>query len=182
MFQHPEFVLDLAAASPDLLTLGEDFSRYPLVIQIEVPNPPTTVPGTAVSDPSTSAAASSAATGAATNGPPPRSNRSQSQTTIAAFDASADNNFSVKALKQKVVVDGIAYIMQEVYGIEQKTAAEAADSSEEGALNGNVECVVCMADSRDTVVLPCRHLCLCNPCAEVLRYQSNKCPICRART
>jgi hypothetical protein len=50
-----------------------------------------------------------------------------------------------------------------------------------------------MSESRDTLVLPCRHLCLCNPCAEVLRYQvafvlaltvsdpqANKCPICRA--
>jgi len=41
------------------------------------------------------------------------------------------------------------------------------------------ECVVCMADYKDTIALPCRHLCLCSQCAEQLRYQSNKCPICR---
>lgn len=39
---------------------------------------------------------------------------------------------------------------------------------------------VCMSESMDTMVLPCRHLCLCNNCAEVLRYQASKCPICRA--
>ena len=28
-------------------------------------------------------------------------------------------------------------------------------------------------------VLPCRHMCLCTDCADVIRHQSNKCPICR---
>ncbi|KAI1291098.1 putative E3 ubiquitin ligase [Halotydeus destructor] len=37
-----------------------------------------------------------------------------------------------------------------------------------------------MSDSRDTLILPCRHLCLCNACADSLRYQANNCPICRA--
>ncbi len=40
--------------------------------------------------------------------------------------------------------------------------------------------MVCMCDSRDTIILPCRHLCLCNACADSLRYQANNCPICRA--
>ncbi|CAI5495606.1 unnamed protein product [Closterium sp. Naga37s-1] len=31
----------------------------------------------------------------------------------------------------------------------------------------------------DTTVLPCRHMCMCADCAKVLRYQTNKCPICR---
>jgi Zinc finger, C3HC4 type (RING finger) len=42
------------------------------------------------------------------------------------------------------------------------------------------ECVICMCDGRDTLILPCRHLCLCNSCADSLRYQANNCPICRA--
>lgn len=37
-----------------------------------------------------------------------------------------------------------------------------------------------MCDIRDTLILPCRHLCLCNSCADSLRYQANNCPICRA--
>lgn len=37
-----------------------------------------------------------------------------------------------------------------------------------------------MCDVRDTLILPCRHLCLCNSCADSLRYQANNCPICRA--
>lgn len=52
-------------------------------------------------------------------------------------------------------------------------------SDEETEDNGS-ECVICMCDMRDTLILPCRHLCLCNSCADSLRYQANNCPICRA--
>ena len=47
--------------------------------------------------------------------------------------------------------------------------------------DNSAECVVCLSDVRDTLILPCRHLCLCNTCADTLRYQANNCPICRLR-
>lgn len=53
-------------------------------------------------------------------------------------------------------------------------------SDDENSDNSN-ECVVCLSDLRDTLILPCRHLCLCNSCADTLRYQANNCPICRLR-
>lgn len=36
-----------------------------------------------------------------------------------------------------------------------------------------------MGNERDTTVLPCRHMCVCSECAQQLRFQTNKCPICR---
>lgn len=53
-------------------------------------------------------------------------------------------------------------------------------SDEENSDNSS-ECVVCLSDLRDTLILPCRHLCLCNSCADTLRYQASNCPICRLR-
>ena len=50
------------------------------------------------------------------------------------------------------------------------------------SLENTRECVVCLSDLKDTAVLPCRHMCLCSQCAEQLRHQSNRCPICRQRT
>lgn len=44
---------------------------------------------------------------------------------------------------------------------------------------GVIDCVICMSEKRDTLILPCRHLCLCKSCANNLRTQSNNCPICR---
>lgn len=40
-------------------------------------------------------------------------------------------------------------------------------------------CVICLTDARTTAVLPCRHLCLCAPCAQQLVFHSSRCPVCR---
>ncbi len=63
------------------------------------------------------------------------------------------------------------------FGYLNVTLQSTADEDTED--NGS-ECVICMCDVRDTLILPCRHLCLCNSCADSLRYQANNCPICRA--
>uniref|UniRef100_W5LEL4 E3 ubiquitin-protein ligase n=1 Tax=Astyanax mexicanus TaxID=7994 RepID=W5LEL4_ASTMX len=92
--------------------------------------------------------------------------------------AHVDGSFSVKPLKQKQIVDRVSYLLQEIYGIENKNNQETKPSDDENSDNSN-ECVVCLSDLRDTLILPCRHLCLCNSCADTLRYQANNCPICR---
>lgn len=44
----------------------------------------------------------------------------QSHTTIAIIERHADNSYSLKALKQKLFIDGLCYLLQEIYGIENK--------------------------------------------------------------
>ncbi|KAB1251908.1 E3 ubiquitin-protein ligase MGRN1 [Camelus dromedarius] len=97
---------------------------------------------------------------------------------LAAFEKHVDGSFSVKPLKQKQIVDRVSYLLQEIYGIENKNNQETKPSDEENGDNSS-ECVVCLSDLRDTLILPCRHLCLCNSCADTLRYQASSCPICR---
>lgn len=97
---------------------------------------------------------------------------------LAAFDKHVDGSFSVKPLKQKQIVDRVSYLLQEIYGIENKNNQETKSAEDENSDNSS-ECVVCLSDLRDTLILPCRHLCLCNACADTLRYQANNCPICR---
>lgn len=110
----------------------------------------------------------------------------------------SDGSYILKALKQKLFVDGLCYLLQEIYGIENKTTELKVctslyfccshfiliylylkDSGDEDVEDGSSECVICMSDMRDTLILPCRHLCLCQSCADSLRYQANNCPICR---
>nr|XP_022904153.1 RING finger protein 157 isoform X2 [Onthophagus taurus] len=102
----------------------------------------------------------------------------QSHTTIAVVEKGMDGTHILKALKQKLFVDGLCYLLQEIYGIENKQS-DKSSSDDETDDNGS-DCVVCMSEVRDTLILPCRHLCLCNSCANTLRYQTNNCPICRA--
>ncbi|XP_016976035.1 uncharacterized protein LOC108042326 [Drosophila rhopaloa] len=41
-------------------------------------------------------------------------------------------------------------------------------------------CVVCMERSRNIVIMPCRHLCLCKECSQqLLLHLENRCPVCR---
>jgi len=101
----------------------------------------------------------------------------QSHVTIGVIEKHSDGSYALKTLKQKLFVDGLCYLIQEIYGVERKGADEVMDDEIDDT---GAECVVCMCDPRDTLILPCRHLCLCNACADSLRYQANNCPICRA--
>ncbi|XP_048479551.1 E3 ubiquitin-protein ligase MGRN1 isoform X2 [Plutella xylostella] len=103
----------------------------------------------------------------------------QSHTTIAVVEKHTDGTYVLKALKQKLFVDGLCYLLQEIYGIENKNL-DTKPTSDSETEDGGSECVICMCDARDTLILPCRHLCLCNSCGDSLRYQANNCPICRA--
>ncbi|XKL65847.1 hypothetical protein PGB90_009267 [Kerria lacca] len=104
----------------------------------------------------------------------------QSHTTIAIIERHADNSYSLKALKQKLFIDGLCYLLQEIYGIENKVNEWNKLEVNEEIEDGGLECVICMSEMRDTLILPCRHLCLCQACADSLRYQANNCPICRS--
>eukprot|EP00831_Metopus_contortus_P016834 TRINITY_DN17090_c0_g1_i1.p1 TRINITY_DN17090_c0_g1~~TRINITY_DN17090_c0_g1_i1.p1 ORF type:complete len:196 (-),score=25.15 TRINITY_DN17090_c0_g1_i1:57-644(-) len=77
------------------------------------------------------------------------------------------NQYKVKILKQKSIIAGNVYEMEEVYGIDK------------GAENS--ECVVCLYQPRNTMLLPCKHVCLCIDCAEALAKNSTPCPICRGK-
>merc|ERR1719312_2142081 len=87
------------------------------------------------------------------------------------FEKGPDSSFSVKVLKQKQNIDGFSFMLQEIYGMESKNSPDKSV--------GNGECVVCLNAPRDTMILPCRHLCLCYTCAEDVRFKSNACLMCR---
>lgn len=85
---------------------------------------------------------------------------------------------SCQMLRQKVCVDGHEYSLQEVYGIEALAAQGNHDESAVGE-----PCVICLTDPRNTAVLPCRHLCVCQDCATQLQIgaatRMDRCPVCR---
>ncbi|KAF8086268.1 hypothetical protein N665_0630s0018 [Sinapis alba] len=83
----------------------------------------------------------------------------------------------IRVVKQILWVNGTRYELQEIYGI-GNTVDGDDDSSDDGNDPGK-ECVICLSEPRDTTVLPCRHMCMCSGCAKVLRFQTNRCPICR---
>jgi len=102
----------------------------------------------------------------------------------AVFEQAVDESWTIKLLKQKQMIDGTCYLIQEIYGIENKYKSKHEDeeADSDGCLDSdgdNTECVVCLSDMKDTIILPCKHLCLCNSCANQIRFQQSGCPICR---
>jgi hypothetical protein len=107
----------------------------------------------------------------------------QAQSTYARLKQDDEGHWGLQILKQKIWVNGVSYELQEIYGMEAtRTGGTAAGTEALGVPADDVEgreCVICMSAPRDTTVLPCRHMCMCQPCAAALRTQTNKCPICR---
>lgn len=98
-----------------------------------------------------------------------------SQATYVTLSRSGDSPIGLKIQKQvwlppsnpsqRIVIDSVAYLLQEVYGF-LDNEEDATEESRESR-----DCVVCLSDPRDTIVLPCRHLCLCKGCAHTLQNQ-----------
>jgi len=53
------------------------------------------------------------------------------------------------------------------------------ESATPGAGSGREECIICLDNPSDHVLLDCMHLCLCEPCAKELMATTKRCPKCR---
>lgn len=102
----------------------------------------------------------------------PVSGTPNSQITQAVFEKER-GEYQLKVVKQILWVNRMRYELQEIYGIGNSVESDV-DANDPGK-----ECVICLSEPRDTTVLPCRHMCMCSGCAKVLRFQTNRCPICR---
>ncbi|CAL5416011.1 unnamed protein product [Camellia sinensis] len=106
-------------------------------------------------------------------GNPPPSSFPHMQITQAVIQRNNEKAFHVRVVRQILWIDGVRYELREIFGI-GNSAPESFKDDDPGK-----ECVICMTEPKDTAVLPCRHMCMCNECAKTLMLQSNKCPICR---
>nr|XP_039255427.1 E3 ubiquitin-protein ligase MGRN1-like isoform X1 [Styela clava] len=107
-----------------------------------------------------------------------------SHITYAEFYKPSDSTWSIRTVKQKQAIDGVCYLIQEIFGIENKAPTsqntnDNEDDDDNDLDDDGSDCVVCLSETRDTLILPCKHLCLCSSCANQLRYQQSGCPICR---
>ena len=44
---------------------------------------------------------------------------------------------------------------------------------------GQRMCVICQEREKTVLLMPCRHLCLCNACGSVENHRIKNCPLCR---
>lgn len=87
----------------------------------------------------------------------------------------------LKAEDQYIKLRNKNFSLLEIFGKPLSSIRSAASSPTSYCSDGlsNRECIVCMSEVKDTIVLPCRHMCLCSECADTIRGRSDKCPLCR---
>ena len=79
----------------------------------------------------------------------------QAHTTVASIERTHDGAYVLKNIKQKLFVDGLSYLLQEIYGLENKV--ETPNKLDDDMDDCGADCVVCM----------CKYFFLC------AYYQSN---------
>lgn len=86
-------------------------------------------------------------------------------------------------MKQKLSFD-----VSDVYVVDPSAnlcmVADEADKDDskknEGAAESSNLCIVCFSEKKQTLLLPCRHYCMCETCAQGVKYHGQgRCPICR---
>jgi len=106
----------------------------------------------------------------------------EAQSSLFSRGASSRFGMTVKfdpvIVRQKVVMGGKEYPIEEVYGLAEMGKEGAHDESAKGE-----PCVICLCEPRTTAVEPCNHLCVCEECGGALSagatIRGDRCPICR---
>ncbi|CDW77224.1 ring finger 1-like protein [Stylonychia lemnae] len=97
-------------------------------------------------------------------------------------DKKTINGISIE--QQIIIINGKPFEMKNIYGInETETATPASDQAIEGVAEDEQgkECLICLAEERSIIIMPCGHLCVCNDCADKMFQKNYTCPICRGK-
>jgi hypothetical protein len=73
------------------------------------------------------------------------------------------------------IENGAVVKVREVYGVGEKNFEVLELYGSEGA-----DCAVCLAAGAEKVLVPCRHVCVCQECYGKVVKRDQKCPICRS--
>merc|ERR1712173_526023 len=86
------------------------------------------------------------------------------QITNARFELTTQGHYKAVVLEQLLTTKNMRVLkLKDIYGLEQTSM-----------------CVICLTRPNTAALYPCRHLCLCNQCAETFKdREENRCPLCR---
>lgn len=108
----------------------------------------------------------------------------QSMITYCVFTIDKTKNvLKIRPIRQALIAFDMAFNLQEIYGIddaleENKNALGFLAGEVNDVMESAQQCVICMSDDKNTVVMPCGHLCVCKDCATTIAKQpSPDCPV-----
>ena len=151
-FPEKAWVIDVNKFKEEDLCVLKDGEYYPIVITIE----------TDTSDPDQEDIRATLR------------NKRQAQITYGKFHRNSRDEFVFMFHKQCFLFRNKLFRTEDIYGYEK-----AGDGEAEVFDDNQKECVVWYSTIKDTLVYPCRHICLCSQWAQVVRMQNSRCPIWR---
>ena len=86
------------------------------------------------------------------------------------YNMNIQKEFIPELKKRVVVINGKYTVLKNVFGL--KTSGLVTDKDKE-------DCLVCLTNSTNTIIVPCNHMCLCDECADDLKKTTKLCPLCR---
>lgn len=69
----------------------------------------------------------------------------------------------IKVVRREAIIGHHTFMLKEIYGLTSQAAPDT--SQQESSSSTPNECIVCLTNPRDVVLLPCRHLVVCRECA-----------------
>lgn len=78
--------------------------------------------------------------------------------------------------------------IKSIYGLEHKEEGDADTSMKVEGLpfkqeddDESKDCLVCLCEPKNTIIMPCGHMCVCHPCGQQLQGRNHLCPVCRGK-
>ena len=83
--------------------------------------------------------------------------------------------------KQVVLINGLPFEIKSIYGMTQQDddAAVGEQAVADDSGDPEAECLICLSERKDTLIMPCGHFCVCSDCGKNLQQRKHTCPICR---
>jgi len=99
--------------------------------------------------------------------------------TYCTFQRDGDQNINgVHVVKQVALINGLPFELKSIYGMAADDGAEEGQQAVDDD-NPDAECLICLSEKKDTLIMPCCHFCVCENCGKELVKAKQTCPICR---
>ncbi|KAL7066155.1 zinc finger, C3HC4 type domain-containing protein [Cryptosporidium serpentis] len=85
----------------------------------------------------------------------------------------------IRVIRQCVKYNGKIFELQDLYGLNITNNSINEQNKSNDKYSQDDPCVICLTNPKQTILLPCRHACLCIECTNNLLARNISCPVCR---
>ncbi|EEA05215.1 zinc finger, C3HC4 type domain-containing protein [Cryptosporidium muris RN66] len=85
----------------------------------------------------------------------------------------------IRVIRQCVKYNGKVFELQDLYGLNITNSSINEQNKSNDKYSQDDLCVICLTNPKQTILLPCRHACLCIECTSNLLARKISCPVCR---